>query len=98
MGSQRIIMSVRAGGATDMIAQVTVPILLIHNQGDEQVPLAHTLNLAAASLDGRDEVWVVADRAGHATGYRQAPEAYLRRCLEFVEQVTPARVLAAQAG
>lgn len=80
------------------IAQVTVPILLIHNAGDERVPLAHSLNLAAASLDGRDQVWVVPDRVGHATGYRELPEAYMRRCMEFVEQVTPARVLAAQAG
>ncbi|MSQ42552.1 MAG: alpha/beta fold hydrolase, partial [Dehalococcoidia bacterium] len=66
------------------IAQVTVPILLIHNEGDELVPLAHSLNLAAASLDGRDQVWVVADCGGHGTGYRQLPDAYLRRCLEFL--------------
>jgi dipeptidyl aminopeptidase/acylaminoacyl peptidase len=80
------------------IAQVTVPILLIHNEGDERVPVAHTLNIAAASLDGRDEVWVLPDRLGHATGYAETPEFYLRRCLEFVDRVTPARVLTAQAA
>src|SRR5262249_18508935 len=35
------------------IAQVTAPILLVHNEGDERVPVAHALNIAAASLDGR---------------------------------------------
>ena len=79
------------------IAQVTVPILLIHNEGDERVPVAHTLNIAAASLDGRDQVWVLPDRVGHATGYVEAPDIYLRRCVDFVEQVTPARTLVAQA-
>ncbi|MFA7248393.1 MAG: alpha/beta fold hydrolase [Dehalococcoidia bacterium] len=80
------------------IAQVTVPVLLVHNEGDERVPATHTLNLAAASLDGRDEVWVLPDGRGHATAYAEVPEAYMRRLQEFIEQVTPSRVLAVQAG
>ena len=80
------------------IAQVTAPILLIHNEGDERVPVAHALNLAAASLDGRDQVWVLPDRRGHATAYLDAPDAYMRRVLEVIEQVAPSRVLATQAG
>lgn len=81
------------------IAQVTAPVLLIHNEGDERVPVAHSLNLAAASLDGRDQVWVISDRGGHATAYLDAPDAYMRRVLQVVEQVAPSRVLvAAQAG
>jgi pimeloyl-ACP methyl ester carboxylesterase len=80
------------------IAQVTAPILLIHNEGDERVPVANTLNIAAASLDGRDQVWLLPDRVGHATAYRETPDLYLRRCLDFVDQVTPARILTAQAA
>ena len=80
------------------IAQVTAPILLIHNEGDERVPVAHALNLAAASLDGRDQVWVLPDRHGHATAYLDAPDAYLRRVLETIEEVAPSRVLVSQAG
>ena len=80
------------------IAQVTAPILLIHNEGDDRVPVAHTLNIAAASLDGRDQVCVLPDRMGHATAYRETPDLYLRRCLDFVEEVTPARILTAQAA
>lgn len=78
------------------ITQVTAPVLLIHNAGDERVPVAHTLNLAAASLDGRDEVWVLPDRRGHATAYLQAPEAYMQRVQALVEEVAPSRVLAPQ--
>ena len=80
------------------IAQVTAPILLIHNEGDERVPVANTLNIAAASLDGRDQVWLLPDRVGHATAYRETPDLYLRRCLDFVDQITPARILTAQAA
>ena len=80
------------------IAQVIVPILLIHNERDERVPVAHALNLAAASLDGRDQVWVLPDRRGHATAYLDASDAYMRRVQGFVEQVAPSRVLAAPAG
>ena len=75
------------------VAQVTAPILVIHNEGDERVPVAHALNLAAASLDGRDQVWVLPDRTGHATAYLQVPDAYMRRVLEVVEQVAPSRTL-----
>jgi alpha/beta superfamily hydrolase len=80
------------------IAQVTAPVLLIHNEGDERVPVAHALNLAAASLDGRDQVWVLPDRSGHATAYLDQPDAYMRRALEVVEQVAPSRALATQAA
>jgi len=80
------------------IAQVTAPILLIHNEGDERVPVAHALNLAAASLDGRDQVWVLPDRRGHATAYLDAPDAYMRRVLELIEEVAPSRILVTQAG
>lgn len=80
------------------IAQVTAPVLLVHNEGDERLPVAHALNLAAASLDGRDQLWVLPDRRGHATAYAEAPEAYMRRVQAFVEQVTPSRVLAAQVA
>ena len=77
------------------IAQVTAPVLLIHNEGDERVPVANSLNLAAASLDGRDQVWVLPDRYGHATAYLDSSDAYMRRVLEFVEEVAPSRVLSA---
>ena len=79
-----------------IVNRVGVPVLYIHNQGDTLLPPSSTLNLAAASLDPRDQVWISAGR-GHATGYREAPDAYVRRVVEFYDQVIPARVLAARA-
>ncbi len=77
------------------LPHVTAPVLLIHNERDERVPLSHSLNLAAASLDGRDQIWVLPAGEGHATGYLDATDAYMRRVQDFVEQVAPLRVLAA---
>lgn len=79
-----------------IVNRVAVPVLYIHNQDDPMLPPSCTLNLAAASLDARDRVWIAAGR-GHATGYREAPETYVRRVVEFYDQVIPARVLAARA-
>ena len=79
-----------------IVNRVGVPVLYIHNQGDSMLPPSCTLNLAAASLDARDRVWI-ASGSGHATGYTEAPEAYVRRLVEFYDQVIPARVLAARA-
>jgi pimeloyl-ACP methyl ester carboxylesterase len=79
-----------------IVNRVGVPVLYIHNQGDTLLPPSSTLNLAAASLDARDQVWISAGR-GHATGSREAPDAYVRRVVEFYDQVIPARVLAARA-
>ncbi len=79
-----------------VVNRVGVPVLYIHNQDDPLLPPSCTLNLAAASLDARDRVWIAAGH-GHATGYREAPDTYLRRVVEFYEHVIPARVLAARA-
>ncbi len=79
-----------------IVNRVGVPVLYVHNQGDPMLPPSCTLNLAAASLNARDRVWI-ASGSGHATGYREAPEAYVRRMTEFYDQVIPARMLAARA-
>lgn len=73
------------------IERVTTPVLFIHNEGDHQVPPAHTLNLAAASMDPRVRVWIVSDLLGHGNAFSQTPEPYLRRCTQFVDELVPAR-------
>jgi len=79
-----------------IVNRVSVPVLYVHNQGDPMLPPSSTLNLAAASLDARDRVWI-APGTGHATAYREAPDAYVRRMVEFFDEVIPTRVLAARA-
>lgn len=73
------------------IERVTIPVLFIHNEGDHDVPPSHTLNLAAASMDPRVRVWIVSDLLGHGNAFSQTPEPYMRRCVQFVEELVPAR-------
>ncbi|MQA00558.1 MAG: alpha/beta fold hydrolase [Dehalococcoidia bacterium] len=80
-----------------VVEGVRVPILFVHCQGDPRVPLAHTHNLTAASLDPRNEVWTVPDILDHCGAYPAAPQDYVRQSLGFIDRVVPARLLAAQA-
>lgn len=73
-----------------------VPILFIHGDADRLVPLADTLNIAAASLNANNAIWRVAG-APHCASYLRAPEAYVRRCVAFIEDAVPARRLTAAA-
>jgi uncharacterized protein len=76
------------------VEKVAVPVLFIHSEADMLIPAAHSLNLAAASLDPRVRVWIVGDeQEGHGQAYAHVPEAYMRRCLEFIDEVVPARTL-----
>lgn len=80
-----------------VVDAVEIPVLFIHAEGDTVVPVSHTLNLAAASLDPRDRVWTIPDLLDHCGYYLQSPETYVGRCIGFIDQVVPARLLQAQA-
>jgi hypothetical protein len=59
MGSQRIVMSVRAGGTTDMIVQVTVPRTTADYGVLIPVPSEPTLDnrpVSSADLDALDAI------------------------------------------
>ena len=66
------------------------PVLFIHGEADRHVPVTDSINLAAASLNERD-VLLRIPGAGHCAAYLFAPEAYMRRCLTFIELALPAR-------
>lgn len=74
-----------------------VPILFIHGEADRIVPPVHSLNIAAASLNPRNAVWRVAG-ASHCAAYRRAPDAYVSRCVDFIDGAVPARRLAVPAA
>ena len=79
----------------EVISRVApTPVLLIHGEADDEVPVAHSVNIAAATFHDGNELWTVAG-AGHCEAYRDDPQHYLRRCLAFIEQAVPARQLAA---
>lgn len=67
------------------------PILLIHGHGNRRVPVTATLNVAAASLNPRTEVWTVPN-ADHCGVYEEMPQAYLQHCIEFIDRAVPIRI------
>lgn len=72
------------------------PVMFVHCENDRDVPMEHTLNLVAASLNDADEVWTPYE-GGHCATYGHAPGEYMHRCLRFIDQAIPSRVPAARA-
>lgn len=75
----------------------STPVLFVHGEQGTDVPVEHTLNLAAASLNAADQIWRVPE-VGHCGAYIAGPAAYVARCLAFVELAVPSRVLVANTG
>jgi alpha-beta hydrolase superfamily lysophospholipase len=76
--------------------RIAAPVCYIHAEGDTEVPIEDTLNLAAASLNPDDRIWRVPG-SGHCAAYVGDPVGYLARCLDFIELVVPARLPVASA-
>ena len=62
-----------------------LPVLLIHGERDELVPLVNFRLLSRAIESGPGETWLVPD-AGHTDAYRERPEEYTRRVVDFFER------------
>ena len=71
-------------------------VMFVHCENDRDVPMEHTLNLAAASLNEANEVWTPYE-GGHCATYRHGPGEYMHRCLRFIDQAIPSRVQASRA-
>jgi pimeloyl-ACP methyl ester carboxylesterase len=82
----------RATEPIRIIHLVDVPVLLIHGDADETVPLADGDRLAAAGGE-RTERWVVAG-ASHSGAHAAAPDAYEERVTAFLRRaLTEARAI-----
>jgi fermentation-respiration switch protein FrsA (DUF1100 family) len=63
----------------------TRPLLLIHDEADEMIPLAHALRLQQAGAANPNlQFWLVPG-AAHVRGYQTYPDTYMRRVLEFFD-------------
>lgn len=69
------------------------PVLMIHGDADEEVPVENSLNIAAATLNEAIDLWVVPD-ARHCRAYIDNRDAYLAHCLAFIDEAVPRRLLA----
>ena len=93
----------RYGADVDAVAPVRrmqrlngTQVMFVHCEDNRDVPIEHTLNLAAASLNRSDEVWTHYER-GHCGAYRANPPDYMERSLQFINHAIPAHVPAARA-
>ena len=58
------------------------PLLFVHGDADDRVPVEHSRRLKALARGPADELWVVAD-AGHVLAFETQPEEYAARLLRF---------------
>jgi dipeptidyl aminopeptidase/acylaminoacyl peptidase len=75
----------RAVSPMRAVSESNVPVLLIHGGQDDIVPMIHYRLLARAVESGAGETWLI-EGAGHAQGYRTAPEQYAERVLSFLDK------------
>lgn len=68
----------------DDMAQIEAPVLLIHSQGDDAIPVSESEQLAAAGEDV--ELWVT-ENDGHVQSHRSFQTEYRQTVFEFLERV-----------
>lgn len=73
-----------------VIPELRQPVLYIHAEDDPDVPVEHTINLAAASLNPGDEVWI-SPATAHCGSYLDNPTAYLEHCFGHIDALAPVR-------
>ena len=70
------------------VKQLSYPILLIHGEQDERIPLSHALRLREAATHPQTRLWIVPG-AGHARAFRTDPKGYLEQVFRYLEQQFP---------
>lgn len=73
-------------------AQLDVPALLIHAEGDPVTPASDSVNIAAHTVSDRVWLWTPPGET-HCGSYLAQPEVYLRRCLELLDRAVPMRLV-----
>ena len=61
------------------------PVLFIHGELDETIPVEHARRLYQASQNPRNQLWVVPE-AGHVSAYANHPEEYMNRITTFFDE------------
>jgi dipeptidyl aminopeptidase/acylaminoacyl peptidase len=60
------------------------PILFIHGEEDETIPVEHAYRLFQASQNSQAQLWIVPG-AGHTKSYITHPEEYISRVIDFFD-------------
>lgn len=79
----RIIHGQKFVNPEDRIGEIDCPVLIIHGEVDEDVPVSNAYRLHHASRDSTSELWTVPN-AGHCLAYRSNPAGYIDRITAFL--------------
>jgi fermentation-respiration switch protein FrsA (DUF1100 family) len=60
------------------------PILFIHGEADEVIPVAHAYRLFQASPNPENQLWIV-PQAGHTRSYKALPDEYINKVASFFD-------------
>ncbi|MBQ7269606.1 MAG: alpha/beta hydrolase [Bacteroidales bacterium] len=75
----------KEASSVKQLAKCERPMLFIHGDADDFVPLTHLRMNYDAKVNGYKEMWV-AEGAVHANAYAKHPEEYTRRVQAFLEK------------
>ncbi len=77
----------RAIKPVELVSEITPrPILFIHGELDDTVPLEHAYRLQQASQNPENQLWVVPE-AGHVRSYVTYPEEYINKITAFFNRI-----------
>lgn len=68
------------------LAQVRIPVLVIHSTGDDQIGLENAHRLQAALAQNRQAEFWFADAAGHGSAFALHPAEYEGRVVDFLQR------------
>ncbi len=68
---------VNAAAPEDAVRRIAVPVLIIHDEGDDRIPVEQARRVAAAAAPG-SALWVLPVE-GHVRAFEADPDAYVRR-------------------
>lgn len=61
------------------------PILFIHGENDDMIPVAHAERLYEAADNPSDELWIVPG-AGHTRSFKTEPQVYIEKVVDFFDE------------
>ena len=71
--------------AIKMIKKSTLPVMIIHGNCDERVPVSNGKNLFEAKEKGYKEIWIVPG-GDHITTIKQYPDEYIKKVADFLQK------------
>jgi len=73
----------------EKVQNIKIPILFVHSDYDDVVPVWHSINLCASSINPHHYLWLHKNHKGHCTYYLDHSVEYLLRIKDFISKFAP---------